>query len=160
MNLKEACEKHIGDKDLEAEFEEMMVEGVKTMVLKRSFCNYMVARIAEDMGVSTLKDKLANSIYDYCSTHKDWAEVQPDVAFEGAKQGFLVVAALKGKVHGHTGVVFPGLKVFSGKWNTYVPQIVQASAKYGQPNGIIGVNYAFREMPRFFIYRGAEISPR
>ena len=143
MTLKEACDEHLLDSDLIAR------DG-------KTFCNIFVQRVSKELDCSSLNGLTANQIYDLCNQDKDWSAVDPDVAHAGSKQGYLVIAAIKDRPHGHVAICYPSLMVYSGKWRRYCPQVASVGAK----NGIFGCNWAFKEMPTFFLYKGGVVNPR
>ncbi len=61
----------------------------------------------------------------------------------------IYLASQKGKEHGHIAVIYPShTKTFSSKWDMHVPLV----ANVGNEVGIMGLNWAFREMPEIFLY--------
>ena len=135
--VKEICDYHIEDPDLIARED-------------KTYCNVFVQRVCLDYGYAGLKDRTANSIYDFCSNSEDFVKIGMDDAYKYSTDGMLCIAALKSTPHGHVAIVYPDLKVFSGKWNMEVPRV----ASVGTKNGIMGVNYAFKDKPDYFLLRG------
>lgn len=136
MGVKEACEKHLLSADLIAR------DG-------KTFCNFFVQRVANDLGCRELDNRTANQIYDYVSAATFWIKISAKMALDKAKEGFLVIACCKGDPHGHAAVVYPSMLVFSGKWGAYVPQV----ANVGKKNGVMGANFAFEDPPHYFLWQ-------
>jgi hypothetical protein len=120
-----------------------------------TFCNYFSCDVALKLGCRDLWDdvrkapKMANAIYDFLVTSKDWSEVQMSAVQAFANQGYLVVASEKTGEHGHICVVRPGVEQDSHRW-VKVPSVVNV----GQDNFIgKGLNWAFSELPKFFFWR-------
>ena len=115
-----------------------------------TYCNILVQRITRNMGYKIFDDDLmlANDIYDYCMRH--WIQCMPDEARDAAMRGELAIAASKGDPHGHCAVCYPDrLMLFSGKWNIEVPYVANAGDTEKRC-GIIGANWAFKDIPEFF----------
>ena len=92
---------------------------------------------------------LANDIVQFVAHSLEWLEVQSDKAIEEARQGRLVFAVFSEQPHGHVACVYPGAEpVASKKWRLQrLPQV----ANIGKDVGVMGVNFAFREPPRYFV---------
>lgn len=147
FTVKESCDFHLQEKDIWPQ----QVNG--NLVTK---CNIFVQRVCEDYGYHKLKGKLANAIFDFCSESSDFFPVGMEDAEEYASKDLICIAALKMSVHGHVGIVYPGIKLFSGKWNMEVPRVAHVGGfdKNGIPiMGVMGVNYAFRDKPSFFLLK-------
>ena len=116
-----------------------------------SYCNLAVHRICRGMKYEAFSGMLANQIIDHMELK--WIKTSgsdPDRANSAqvaANIGDLAVAGLGGRKHGHVAVIAPGNKVFSGRWNCYLPRCYNV----GMRNGIMGCNYAFKEIPEFYI---------
>ena len=141
--LKEICDYHLKDEDLKPHD-------------ATTYCNIFVQRVCLDFGYQSLRDKTANAIFNFCSESSDFFPVSMEDAEEYASKNLLCIAALKGSIHGHCGITYPGIKVFSGKWNMEVPRVAHVGGfdKNGIPIiGVLGVNYAFRDKPSFFLLK-------
>ncbi len=123
-----------------------------TILRIETYCNIAFARIAHGcLGMESFFDIQANDIYDYL--YRLWDAVLPAEAHKLALEGKFVGVARKGKPHGHVAVVAPEPMVFSGKWNIYVPMVYNVGgldSKGESMNGILGVNYCFKDPPDFF----------
>lgn len=143
--IKAACDAGIADPKLLPEIDE---HGV----VKKTFCNFFVQRIAKAVGYDGFADMTANEIFDRCSEDRQWSQVDASRAAIAAQQGLLVVAAHKHQPHGHVAVVYPGGGLmYSGKWQADAPVV----ASVGHENKICGANYAFvvsEAPPLYFLW--------
>lgn len=113
-----------------------------------TFCNIFVHRVACEFGYTKFKGMLANEICDQIQKDKkSWVEVTGDKASGHAWVGKLVIAAQRGKPHGHVAVAYPGGLVYSGKWEEECPTL----ANCGLTMGVMGANYAFPKMPAYWL---------
>jgi hypothetical protein len=117
-----------------------------------TFCNEAVAYIADRMGYVAFHGLLANAMYDLMDTNSDWLKIDSGVAQYHANNGSLVVAAMKNNDgHGHVAVVRPGTLTQSNRWkSSQVPRVVNIGKDVFIDKG---VNYAFQEMPDFFVWK-------
>jgi len=111
----------------------------------KTFCNLGVQVIAERIGYGEFLGMLANQIVDHLERSGDFEDVGPLLATKKANSGVLVIAALRGKPHGHVAVVYPSGVTYSGKWKKECPVV----ANVGKRNGIMGANYAFDSEPSY-----------
>ena len=110
-------------------------------------CNHLVQDTFNYFGYKGFEGLTANQIFEKCLGLPEFEEQEPEqCAWLVQKYGYLVVAALLGDPHGHVAVVFPGIPMFSGKWQKNIPVV----ASTGNPNRIAGANWFFKEIPRFF----------
>lgn len=130
------CEKVAADPELEA-------RGSTT------YCNIAVDRICSFLGYEKFKGLVANEILTLCRKSKEWQPASSDACYEAAWMGEVAIAGQSGEPNGHLAVIYPDTKIYSGKWKKYVPKV----ANVGKRNGIMGVSYAFREEPDYFILR-------
>ena len=88
-----------------------------------------------------------------------WMKVCPlfklvtiDEAIKASVDGVsLCVAGQQEAIHGHVCVLYPTDKTtFSGHWQQSVPMI----ANIGKTNGIMGLNYAFKDIPEIWQFLG------
>lgn len=121
-----------------------------------TYCNIHCFRVAKDLGFpyfwndKQVRPMTANEQYNYMegNPHLFSKIYDPIKATEMAHNGFLVYAALSDMPHGHICPISPsGEIVVSGKFNTAVPTCYNV----GKENKLCGINYAFREMPNFYI---------
>lgn len=150
-----------------------------------TFCNMAANDIAQKMGCKDFyfekeqRALTADEIYLLMHNRPDkWREIpcaslppeNREVAFGAiqfqANEGNLIFAAQSSfnlhAAHGHICVIRPGTMKTSGKWGR-VPACMniggenfialgQAGVLKGQP---VGINEAFRELPRFFAWKGS-----
>ena len=129
-----------------------------------TFCNLGVTAIAVAMGCNDFYGKTADEIITFVETSKNWSPIAFEAAQDTANNGSLVVAGLDSKVlgqaHGHVCVIRPGKVCYSGKWGK-TPRVMNigaenfvARAKKGPlTNQPAGLNEAFVEMPKIFVWR-------
>lgn len=134
--LKYICQKVINDPDM------LPSAG-------RTYCNIAVNRICTHLGYGDFSGLLANQIYDKCVSSDEWCRTTGEAANRYSCEGKLCLAVQKGTPHGHCNVIYPSKMVYSGKWKEYVPQ----AANVGIKNGIMSVNYCFREPPTYVALR-------
>lgn len=115
-----------------------------------TFCNMFVRDCVTDLcGKDLFKNKMANDIYDYL---KDNATKLPSsfegkMFYSGDKMFSLVIAAVKGKVHGHVAIIMPEKYVYAPKWKQWCPKC----ANIGKENlWEVGVNFCFKDIPDYF----------
>lgn len=130
-----------------------------------TFCNIAVSVVAEAMGCKDLTGKMADDIMKFVESSPDWSDIPMEKAQDIANQGSLIIAGLTGaeldQAHGHVVIVRPGLPVYSGKWISKVPRVLNigaenflARAKRGPLQGLpAGVNEAFLPLPKFYVWR-------
>lgn len=118
----------------------------------KTYCNFAVRYIAEKMGYWKFNRMLANQMIDLMErspkwrTIKDMRDVQPI-----ANLCELIIAGEKREKHGHVAVVRPGNMEWSNKWGCYCPKV----CNIGKNNRLSkGVNWAFKNIPTFYIYLG------
>jgi hypothetical protein len=129
-----------------------------------TFCNMAVTMIADTMGCKDLDFKTADEIIAFIANNPDWNEMDMSRVQDLANQGSLVVAGLDSEAlkqeHGHVVVIRPGKLVYSGKWGP-TPRCLNigaenflARAKKGPLTAMsCGVNEAFVEKPKFWVWR-------
>jgi len=116
----------------------------------KTYCNIGTFMILRELGLHNdfVKDKsimLANEMYEMLK--EKYVRVPIERVFKDLLSGKVFVACLPNKPHGHIAIIYPhDTKVFSLKWNISVP----LCANIGKENGIIGLNWAFAEMPDLF----------
>jgi hypothetical protein len=70
------------------------------------------------------------------------------VAYNLANAGYLIYAAQHGDIHGHLCAIYPIQElVTSGKLGCQVPMV----NNIGKENKVFGLNWAFSEMPDFYL---------
>lgn len=111
-------------------------------------CNFAVQRVAFEFDYDGLNKLMANDIYDLVKKPGAWGRTDPDGAATAAWNGCFVIAAQKGKPHGHVAAVYPGGLSFSGKWQKNCPLV----ANVGKKNWICKASEAFVDEPEYFIY--------
>lgn len=118
-------------------------------------CNYAVTFIADRMGCKDFWPKgakepmLANAMIDFMDKSPDWKAIEKPKVQEFANAGCLVIAAAKANPHGHVVVIMPGLEQSSARFVS-----APACVNVGGTNFIgKGVNWAFRELPGFYLWR-------
>lgn len=123
-----------------------------------TYCNVGFVRILMELNSKNLhyfvddrtkKPFLANAIIDILDKNFktiDFKTLLENILFSN----IIYVAGLKGVGHGHVAVVYPmpGF-VYSSKFKTLVPLV----ANVGKINGIMGLNYAFSEMPKIYVIK-------
>lgn len=115
-----------------------------------TYCNCAVQYIAEKMGFTGFDDMLANQMIWRMRNAPDFAVVSPEAAQQIANDGRLVIAGREDQPHGHVCVCAPGTTLYSGKWRDKAPMVFNVGAR----NGLMGANYAFREMPDYWAWVG------
>lgn len=124
-------------------------------------CNRAVNYVCEKVGYRKFVPLgqnlpiLANLMFKYMNEHpEEWQEVTGAEAQLYANGGSLVVAAQENlDGHGHVAVIRPGTLTYSGKWSSSeVPKVSNVS----RPDLCRidrGANYAFGEIPKYFVLR-------
>ena len=116
----------------------------------KTYCNIGTFMILRELGIHNdfVKDnsiKLANEMYDVLK--EKYTKVSLDRVFKDILTGKVFVACLHGKPHGHIALIYPhSTQVYSIKWNVSVP----LCANFGRENGVMGLNWAFSELPDLF----------
>lgn len=108
-------------------------------------CNQFVSDVMLSQNYHSFEGRVANTIFDTMIFEKqNWRVIDP----KDWKGETIVVAAQKGKIHGHCCILLPGEYVPSGKWQKKVP----LCANIGNDNfWNKGVNYAFGNLePSYF----------
>ena len=93
---------------------------------------------------------MANECYDFmCANPHLFSKIHdPLKAASMAHNGYLVFAAIKDAPHGHIAPISPsGTLETSGSWKIQIPHCYNV----GKQNKLMGINYAFSELPDFFI---------
>lgn len=111
-------------------------------------CNFGVQRVAFEFDYDGFNKKLANDIYEIVKAGGAWGRTDPDGAATASWNGCFVIAAQKGKPHGHVATVYPGGLSFSGKWQKNCPLV----ANVGKKNWICKASEAFVDEPEYFIF--------
>jgi hypothetical protein len=107
-------------------------------------CNQAVDYIAYKMGCEWFKDKNANQIYDIMVRNfPKFVPVEFPLAAKEANKGKLVIAAQKGKEHGHVAVLYPAEMEKSGTFGCMVPMV----ANVGLHNGVMRLSQGFKKDP-------------
>jgi hypothetical protein len=115
-----------------------------------TYCNEFVNSVAKRMGCRELEGKLANDMISHFETSGNWTLLAMDKAQWIASVGSLVIACEKAVPHGHVCVIIPGIEQRSIHWATPAP----ICANVGREVFIgKGVNWAFREVPKFYVWR-------
>lgn len=125
-----------------------------------TFCNIGFVRILMELNSQNLhyfvddrtkKPFLANSIVEILDKNFETIDINTllkNIIFSNT----IYVAGIKGEKHGHVAVVYPMYSfVYSQKFKTTVPLV----ANIGKINGIMGLNYAFSEMPKIYVIKEA-----
>lgn len=123
---------------------------IKAIADFRTYCNMAVWIVARVFGID-LHGMRANAIYKYLHGSKEWRQIDAfhlDEAHRLINEGRLVIATEKGILVGHVAVGCPGPKVGSWKWKCKVFRV----GNIGRDNGVMGLNYAFRQVPDIFVY--------
>jgi isocitrate dehydrogenase kinase/phosphatase len=137
-----ACHKTLADANL---FKKDM-NGANSI----TYCNVGVYMILNELGKqSDFWNKqlgrmmMANEMYDVLKAKYPKVDIHAD--FYVPK---IFVASQKNiDGHGHIAVIYPSRsKVYTGKWNCYVPLV----CNIGKENAVMGLNWAFGEMPEIF----------
>jgi hypothetical protein len=120
-----------------------------------TFCNLACFRLVQDLGLPYYwndaldRPMLANEAIGYMDDNPNQFSKfhDPVTAWELANKGHLIFAALKNIPHGHIAPVYPtpGM-VTSGKWRIQVPYVSNVGIK----NEIMGINFAFADIPDFY----------
>ena len=117
-----------------------------------TYCNVALHHILTDLGydmfawdVANKRPLMANDIAEKAANTLQ--ELNATDAAGLALDGAVVIACLKEPFHGHVAVIYPFASiVHSGKWNADIPVV----ANIGKDVGVMGVNYAFGAMPKFY----------
>ena len=121
-----------------------------------TYCNIAIFKLVQGLGFPYFwnekadRPMMANEIVDYMDAHPvQFSKLyNPLTAHDLANNGYLCLAALKDQPHGHIAACYPSQNLItSGKWRVQVGEV----ANVGRKNGVIGVNYAFSELPSFYI---------
>ena len=129
----------------------------KTKAGITTFCNIHVFNVCRDLGYKyfwhekQVRPFMANEIVAYMDNHPELFSkmYSPVKASEMACNGYLVIAGIKDTPHGHVAPISPsGILEVSGKWGgAQVPHCYNV----GKENKLCGINFAFGEMPNFYI---------
>jgi len=115
----------------------------------KTFCNAYVSEVCELYGYKGFSGMLANDMIGHLEKSSDWSLVPMDKCQFLANQGTLILAGIKGDIHGHINVICPGKEKTSGRWGT-----VPACSNIGKENFIgRSISWAFSELPRFWAWR-------
>lgn len=144
--LEKLCQEAINNSDWKAE---------KVGRKLRTFCNIAVHHISQGLGCIELGGKLANKQIEYMRfATETWNPCDSEGAQAFANVGELVIGGkIKIGGHGHIVVIHPGGMIESGKWKKSVPMC----CSIGKENGIMGVNWAFRKEPDYFLWIGGKV---
>jgi hypothetical protein len=115
-----------------------------------TFCNMFVRDCVTEMcGKDIFKDMTANDIYDYLAKYATKVPSSFGVEYLSMNgQVFsLIIAAQKGKEHGHVNIILPEKYVFSSKWNMWCPKCANIG---GSNLWDVGINYAFKTPPDYY----------
>lgn len=116
-----------------------------------TYCNLALNEIALlYCGIKDFKGKLANQIYELLKSDARWMPINGESAQLNSIKGHFCIAAQQNNPHGHVATVLPRGLVYSSKWQKYVPMV----ANVGKRNGAMGVNFAFRSEPDYFMWMG------
>jgi len=127
--------------------------------IAETFCNYAVQAVCKKFGCDSLNGLTANGM---CNTilhlPDEWYKISGLIAHGYANMGRFVIAALANKPQGHVATIYPSdMMAVSGKWRDNPKTSrgkVPMCANVGPKNSIIGVNWAFREVPDYYSWRG------
>lgn len=121
-----------------------------------TYCNLNVYRVVQALGLNLFynfdadRPMLANEMVTYMDIFPQrFSRFQNHViAHELVNKGFLILAGQKEELHGHITPLYPsaGMKT-SGKWRTQVPYV----SNVGERNEIMGLNFAFADLPDYYI---------
>lgn len=118
-------------------------------------CNQSVNIVAQRCGFPGFNGLMANQIIDVMDSSPDWMPLSLGLAQGTANSGQLVIAGEKGSPHGHVVVVRPGIAGVSGKWpGASVPKVLNVGAQNSIGRGL---NYAFQDIPRLWVWKGNDI---
>lgn len=119
-----------------------------------TYCNVGLYYILKQLGfandpnfifIPTKAPHTANNIY--LNLKKNFKNVSIQECIKNILTGNIYVSAKMGKEHGHVAIIYPSKTVvYSNKWGINVPLV----ANIGYENGIMGLNYAFEDMPDIF----------
>lgn len=123
-----------------------------------TYCNIGFVRILMELDSQNLhyfidernkKPFLANAIVDILDEKFETIDLKT-LLDNILSSNVIYVAGIKGVNHGHVALVYPmhGF-VYSSKFKTLVPLV----ANVGKINGIMGLNYAFSEMPKIYVIK-------
>lgn len=122
-----------------------------------TFCNLATFRLLQNLGFPHFwnekkeRPMVANECVDFCEGNPDKFSkfYNPAKAHALANLGHLVLAAIKDMPHGHIAPIYPVMEsVTSGKWpGQKIPKV----SNVGEENKVMGLNYAFRDMPNFYL---------
>ena len=116
-----------------------------------TFCNLAVQWIMEKIGYAGFKNMVANQMVEKMREGKKWKPVKMESAQFFANQGNVIALGIRDSPHGHIAIVRPGVQVYSNKWKTYCPKLMNI----GIQNSISkGANWVFTKQPEVFIYLG------
>ena len=126
--LKELCDKIVSEESLNSR--DITGDGKP-----ETFCNMALNYVAEKMGCTLLKGKLANEIHEYCQSKTDEFDiVRHEKAAQLAMTGALCFASLPvSNGSGHVATVYPLEMVDSPSLNRRVPWLANVGKP---PNGI------------------------
>jgi hypothetical protein len=121
-----------------------------------TYCNIATFKLVQGLGFPYFwrekadRPMMANEMIDYMDTHPlQFSKLfNPITAYDMANNGYCVLAALKDQPHGHICAVAPIQQLItSGRFKCQVPTV----CNIGKKNEYMGLNYAFSEMPNFYI---------
>lgn len=116
-----------------------------------TFCNLAVQWIMEKSGYAGFKNMVANQMVDKMRDGGKWKPIEMEDAQFFANQGNIVALGIKDSPHGHIAIARPGVQVYSSKWKTYCPKLMNI----GSQNSISkSANWVFTKQPKVFIYLG------
>lgn len=112
-------------------------------------CNGFVAEVCVNLGFKALEGLLANEIIDLIVSCDTWSEVPMEKVQDLANGGSLIIAGIKGDVHGHVAIACPGKIKNSTRWGP-VPTLANVGKEVWIGKG---ANWAFTSLPKFWVWR-------
>lgn len=117
----------------------------------RTFCNLFTSSVAIALGYRKFVGLLANDMIAHMDLSTSWKGIKMEKASKDAMDSFIIAGKVANK-HGHVCVVLPGKTVYSKNWDKKCPIVASIGKKdkEGQWAFIKGVNFAFKDEPRFW----------
>jgi hypothetical protein len=125
-----------------------------------TYCNEFVQEVLNKLSYQGLNGKRASEMVDTMATSADWLEIPGPTAISHACNGSVVIAGWKNpdpSGHGHVCIIIPGEGATSGKWNIQTPDVPKVAnvGKLEYSKIGIGANWAFGEMPKYFVLKSS-----
>jgi hypothetical protein len=119
----------------------------------QTFCNLATQDVLSRLGYDNLGLMLADEMYAFVSTSKDWLIKPMQDAISLVNEGTILLAILPasklGQAHGHVNTLTPGSPDFSGKWNVKTPLCLNIG-RVGTCFRAKGENWAFQVIPEIY----------